>query len=401
MRKILSLWLSCMLAVFTMGFAFVSSNYNSYNYCVSANAETTVLSDEEEYPTDPCALAMDIFAGYGIEYDVNNSYYSENDNYYFCGTVMMTENDILNIDDGVTDEVGDIPVDVTLTCDGGPVILSLCNDSLEYSDSLSFNPIFNEDEKTFEGEIEVFLPDDSSTYVNVFDMVEENEEFDVEIEDGEMTEDEETTAAVNPRVFPLVAIGGIALWKIAAAAAVCAVAIIIASYPEFFVSGVEALVDTFDKITTLVFQKVKHVFVKMEQTAAAIIEANRNNNSKNIFYLAIPINKDNVHKYKKEYDINVNDMLVSNYPVNRATAVKALREGYSIYSYYEREVLIVMRRAWSTGKIRRENCVTKPRYFYHYHPYITDKDKRQGLIDGILISIHGFFGLPVEKEPKA
>ena len=88
-------------------------------------------------------------------------------------------------------------------------------------------------------------------------------------------------------------------------------------------------------------------------------------------------------------------MLVSNYPVNLFTAIEALREGYSIYSYKETDIKTAMRRAWKSGKIRKENCVVNPGYFKHYHPYITDKEKRKGLIDGVLINIHGFFGLPM------
>lgn len=64
-------------------------------------------------------------------------------------------------------------------------------------------------------------------------------------------------------------------------------------------------------------------------------------------------------------------MLITDTPVSKTVAVKALLNGYSIYTLYPHNAKSAMRKAWPTDKLAFDNR-HKDNYFRHYHAYYKD-----------------------------
>jgi hypothetical protein len=384
MKKIISLLLSCSFLFFlSMGqnsiidnAPFVDNKIHLINTIKQENSENPTatympLNDNNE-ADDPESLAYDILLYYGIEpgqVDI------EDDGFFIGGTKMVSSDDILNIENGSNEKNTFLEVSLTYNTYEGCVVLTASNDEYNYEESIELYPEFSDYQ--FEGFFSVSNRDGEIEYLNIFEMEEVAEE------------------ELEP-CFLGIAICGIALWKLIAATVVVTVAVTMVAYPEFYVSGIESLCDELGNVTSQIIGKIKHNFTKMVDAAVDRIEQIRQNNNKNIYYLAIPIVKNNENLYP---DVERGDMLISAYPVTYSEAKKALRAGYSIYTFEENDAYRAVKFAWVGGIAIDEPCDDgfAIGFYSHYHAYYRSGNefiKRYVWLDGAEVSIHGFYGYP-------
>lgn len=246
--------------------------------------------------------------------------------------------------------------------------------------------------------------------VNFFDIMTDEEYFPIE-ETGEDEDDYNTiveTGEVSniknskgeecePHIFGFI-LSAIAA-KVVALAVAATVVIVAASLPRYFVSGLtpagvgSEIVDGL----SVVFNSLKYELTKFKQKLRDIAKDNKDKRENHMYYITIPVVEENVDMYRDRFsDIKVGDMLVSVFPVIECVAKATLRKGYSIYSYYTSDAKTAMKNAWVTGRVVKEKCdELNSGYYHHFHAYpANSKNKRSGIVDGVRINIHGFYGEP-------
>lgn len=374
MKKIISLFLS-----FCFLFGIISQNAPFKTVSAETGSEVSTASNDVDFEY----LVQDILTGYEI---VMESIEADSKGIEFIGYKMVSSNDILSVDD--EDDTLDKILEITLEYDasGNLGTLTGYNGYHDYQETIQIVPEIIEDTK-FDGTVCVTNEYGESVTVDVF-----------EIDDSEDIESEDTEeASIEPRFFGVM-ICGVALWKIVVGAAVAMVAIHAAAYPEFYVRGIQSLFDATIAAGSIFFEKMTYNMVKVKEEIFSIIEQIRNKNDKNIYYIAIPITKHNAHLYN---DVKSGDMLLSEYPVNYATAKRALRAYYSIYTFDQNEAYRVVKFAWTKGYAKLEPCDKgfEKGFYEHYHAYYREGNKlikREKLVEGISepVTVHGYFGYP-------
>lgn len=346
---------------------------NIFTYTVNATNQierTLQVDDENEY--DPEELVCDILEYYEIE--IIELDMGAND-CIISGTTLALLSDIID-DENIPPEA-EIPLEISIEFHliEPQIYLIASNSEYEYEESGYFYPEFT-DEK-FEGYALVVNENNESEYINIFDM-------------EEMPEEELETRGIMAAIF------GAAFSKLIKGVLIAGAALFLGNPPEFFVSGIESLCDSLEKIVSLGIGKVRHNFVKLAPVAMQIAEQIRQSNNKNIYYLAIPIIDENVHKYP---NVESGDMLISEFPVAYSEAKRALWVGYSVYTFHKSDAYHIIKFAWENGYAKDEPCNRgfKQGYYSHYHPYYRingELVKREVNVDGIQTSIHGFYGYP-------
>lgn len=244
--------------------------------------------------------------------------------------------------------------------------------------------------------------------VNFFDIMTDEEYFPIE-EAGEdeddyntIVETGEVSSIKNPKgeecapyilgfILPAIAA------KVVALAVAATIVIVAASLPIYFVSGLTPAGVGSEIINglTVVLNSVRYEFTKLKEKLREISKQNHDRKENHSYYITIPIVNDNVRMYQRRFsDIEVGDMLVSIFPVNERVAKIMLRKGYSVYSYYTSDAKTALKNAW-VGRVVKEQCdELNSGYYHHFHAYTNGGTKRSGVVDGVRINIHGFYGEP-------
>ena len=337
---------------------------------------TAVAEDIEEEELEPDFLISEICASSRINV-------TEADDSSFTAFYITTEDYLPTIENG--SDSAEVRIDIEVSYDyAGDTELTLTHEDSEYFERLTAYPEFDADNKTITGNVDLFNDCGELEQINIFEYNEDGEDED--IEDGDWENDGiDTQALALSALFSRVAL------KIVTVAVVAVVAAIVRTYPTYANYEIGSLGDQFDNPFSRRLGSIKYTFGTLKDSMKDWIEKTRKNFDKCIYFIAIPICKDNQHLYKSAIK---DDMLITDTPVSKTVAVKALLNGYSIYTLYPHNAKSAMRKAWPTDKLAFDNR-HKDNYFRHYHAYYKDGifiQKRMGIIDGIEISIHGFFG---------
>ena len=233
--------------------------------------------------------------------------------------------------------------------------------------------------------------------VNFFDIMTNEEYFPIE----EAGEDEDGNNSFSQsrecETCGLASIFAILAAKVAALAVAATIVIVAASLPRYFVSGLTPAGVGSEIINglTVVLNSVRYEFTKLKEKLREISKQNHDRKENHSYYITIPIVNDNVRMYQRRFsDIEVGDMLVSIFPVNERVAKIMLRKGYSVYSYYTSDAKTALKNAW-VGRVVKEQCdELNSGYYHHFHAYTNGGTKRSGVVDGVRINIHGFYGEP-------
>lgn len=380
MKKIMSLLLSCVM--------LFSGFIKYYFYNISTNVGQPISVNQEKNnleinntgnllslcndEVNPEYLANDIFNYYGIDV---NGFNIDEEAFLIQGTKMVSLNDILDTEQETEEKNQVLEISLFYKKDEECAYLTAFNEQNAYQETIQLYPEFYD--SRFEGNTLVINEGGENQQINIFDMDDSNEE-------------NELVRAM------LLSFCGLALWKIIKAAVVIIIAVTMVAYPEFYVSGIKSLCDVFETFTTKIIQKVKYKFIKMVDGVVDEIAQIRQKNSKNIYYIVMPITNENQKFYP---NATQGDMLISDYPVTYSEAKKFLWAGYSIYTFEEYDAYRVIKMAWIDGIAIDEPCDEgfSVGFYSHYHAYYKDGNilkKRYVQMDNFLMAVHGFYGYP-------
>lgn len=382
MKKLFSFILSVAIA-----FGFCLGRFTPNDTSMLVSAEYSDEEEEELY--EPIDLLCNICNDNGI-------FVTNVEDDVYTAKYETTENNIPSLPDG--DETTKTIVSVAFRYDdSGCTFLSLSDEENAYTERLAFYPEFDSEEKTMNGNVLVRNENGEEEVINIFRLEEEDDEDDDydENEEGEEGCDE---YGIQPAFFLASVCTALAVKVIATVAVAVVAAVVVCTHPTYVSDAIETLVDVVEEIGHIIINGVKYAYTIFTEELMDKI-ATASFLEQTAYYVVIPIIDENVQYYQHKFpDFNLQpgSMLITSQAISYSMAKRSVRWGHSIYTFGQRDAYRVARFSFLTRYTKLEYAKEKG-YYDHYHPcykYLGKTEPYAGIVDGMTISIHCFFGYP-------